>query len=212
MVSTSSLFILCLSRDLHFTICSFKHKKEKWDLIQWKERAEMLLVWTAVGSSSVTSVNVVVSALTFVWYVTASKNSLSIHAETHGHDWLLLSEEPSRDAHRLKGLRVSASARSCVSRWHFDRPISVTDWTKFRITSEDTPREICIDLTKLTMLTRLFYFVSLSRFPCVLFIKKFIMCLDRFFLSHFGFGGSFTFLRNTYLRGLSVLLIGPLIA
>lgn len=180
MVSTTSLFRLCLSRALYFTIRSSEHMKGKWDIIQRKERAEILSVWTAVGSSSVSAGYVVGSALTFAWYVTASQNSRTTHAETHSHDWLLLSEEPSWDAHRLKGVCVSASGLSCVSLWHFDRPTSVTDWTKCRI-AEDTLRDICIDVAKMYTVNQIVFTVLACHVLTVCSLKK--MLISKYYIS-----------------------------
>lgn len=90
--------------------------KEKWDIIQRKKGAEML---SAVGSSSVIPLS---KWWSVCWHLfdtsLPQRNSLAIHAETHSHDWVLLSEEPSQDVHWL----LTSSARSCISLWHFDRP------------------------------------------------------------------------------------------
>lgn len=65
---------------------------------------------------------------------------------------------------------VSLHQLAPVSLWHFDRPISVADWTKCRITSQDTLRDVCIDEIKRTLLTRLLCHNS-SRVHCVIYME-----------------------------------------
>lgn len=69
---------------------------------------------SAVGSSSVTAVKMMVGVLTLKKKKTSQpgkEKSVAMHAETHGHDGAPLSEEPSTDVHRLPCL----GSRFCVS-------------------------------------------------------------------------------------------------
>lgn len=70
---------------------------------------------SAVGSSSVAAVKMMVGVLTLVKKKKTSlpgkEKSVAIHAETHGHDGAPLSEEPSTDVHRLP----CPGSRFCVS-------------------------------------------------------------------------------------------------
>lgn len=72
-------------------------------------------------------------------------------------DGPLLSKEPSRDVHCLEGLLVSVLQLTPV--FHPDIWIdqSVRLHAGCRIIFEDAPRDICINKTKFTLLTRCFF-------------------------------------------------------
>lgn len=119
--------------------------KERWDIIQrsWSVTAVNVVVWHLFDTSPPQR-----TARPFMQKRTAVTDCSSLRSPT----------ETFTDSTR------------CASHWHYDRPVSATDSTKCRATSEDTERDVCIDVTELMLLTRLFLLWQLVMFSlCALY-------------------------------------------